>query len=69
MGTPNPIAWTKTYKGAPVFFGTLGHPKDSESEPARLLLVNGICWAQGGETPEGGANAQVQGEYIAAPIH
>ena len=31
FGIPSPVAWTKTYKGARVFFTTLGHPKDFEN--------------------------------------
>jgi type 1 glutamine amidotransferase len=68
LGTPNPVAWTKTYKGAPVFFTTLGHPKDFEAESMRRLLINGIYWALGREIPEGGTDAQVQGEYVAPPV-
>ncbi|MHC4624137.1 MAG: ThuA domain-containing protein, partial [Planctomycetota bacterium] len=45
IGTPNPVAWTKTYKGGRVFFTTLGHPKDFEVDSIRRLLINGIYWA------------------------
>jgi len=69
VGTPNPVAWTKTYKGAPVFFTTLGHPKDFEVESMRRLLINGIYWVLGKEVPEGGANAEIQGEYTGPPTH
>ena len=68
-GTPNPVLWTKTYKGARVFFTTLGHPKDFEVESMRRLLINGIYWALGRANPEGGTNARVQGEYVAPPTH
>jgi type 1 glutamine amidotransferase len=67
-GTPNPIAWTKTYKGARVFYTSLGHPKDFEVESTRRLLINGIYWALGREVPEGGAGAEIQGKYIALPV-
>ncbi len=49
FGTPNPVAWTKTYKGGRVFFTTLGHPEDFENVSMRRLLVNGIYWALGRE--------------------
>jgi type 1 glutamine amidotransferase len=68
-GTPNPVAWTKTYKGARVFFTTLGHPQDFEVESMRRLLINGIYWALGRETPPNGANAQTVETYIAPPTH
>jgi len=69
IGTPNPIAWTKTYKGAKVFYTSLGHPKDFEVESTRRLLINGIYWALGREVPNGGASAEVQGRYIAPSVH
>ncbi len=57
-----PVAWTKTYKGARVFFTTLGHPKDFEEYSVRRLLMNGIYWALGMEVPPGGALAEPKGE-------
>jgi type 1 glutamine amidotransferase len=42
-----PVAWTKTHKGARVFFTTLGHPQDFDVSSFRDLLVNGIRWATG----------------------
>jgi type 1 glutamine amidotransferase len=60
-----PVAWTRQYKGARVFFTTLGHPADFEHESMRRLLVNGILWALGRDIPPGGANAAVQGTYVA----
>ena len=56
FGTPNPVAWTKTYNGARVFYTSLGHPKDFDNDSVRRLLVNGIYWALGMENripPEG----------------
>ena len=41
----NPVAWTKTYKGAKVFFTTLGHPYDFKIDNMRRLLLNGIYWS------------------------
>jgi len=57
-----PVAWTKTYNGARVFFTTLGHPKDFEEYAVRRLLMNGIYWASGKEVPEGGALAEPKGK-------
>jgi len=57
-----PVAWTKTYKGARVFFTTLGHPKDFEEYSVRRLLMNGIYWASGMEVPQGGALAEPKGQ-------
>ena len=57
-----PVAWTKTYKGARVFFTTLGHPKDFEEYSVRRLLMNGIYWALSMEVPQGGALAEPKGE-------
>jgi len=57
-----PVAWTKTYKGARVFFTTLGHPKDFEEYAVRRMLMNGIYWASGMDVPEGGALAEPKGE-------
>jgi len=55
-----PVAWTKTYKGARVFFTTLGHPKDFEDDSVRRLLLNGIYWALDLEVPRGGANVEAR---------
>ncbi|MFC1633686.1 ThuA domain-containing protein [Planctomycetota bacterium] len=56
-----PVAWTKTYKGARVFFTTLGHPKDFEEYAVRRLLMNGIYWALGVEVPHSGTLAEPKG--------
>ena len=40
-----PVAWTHDYKGACVFYTSLGHEKDFEDEAFRRLLVNAIHWA------------------------
>ena len=60
-----PVAWTREYKGARVFFTTLGHPKDFEEESMRRLLINAVLWGLGREIPRGGADARVQGTYVA----
>lgn len=43
----NPVAWTRTHRGARVFHTTLGHPEDFGIPSFRSLLVNGIRWAAG----------------------
>jgi type 1 glutamine amidotransferase len=40
-----PVAWTHDYRGARVFYTSLGHPKDFEDEAFRRLLINAIQWA------------------------
>lgn len=40
-----PVAWTHNYKGARIFYTSLGHPKDFEEVAFRRLLVNAIHWA------------------------
>jgi len=69
FGTKNPVAWTKTYGKARVFFTTLGHPKDFEHEAMRRLLINGIYWGLGWEDqiPLGGTNAEPVDKYVAPP--
>jgi uncharacterized protein len=64
---PQPVAWTKTYNGARVFFTTLGHPDDFRHEGARKLLINGILWALGREIPTGGAASDFVGDYAPPP--
>jgi len=68
VGTPNPVAWTKTYKKSPVFFTTLGHPADFEASSMRRLLVNGIYWALGKDIPEAGTNVDIPGVYTAPEV-
>ncbi len=60
-----PIAWTKTYHGARVFFTTLGHPYDFLNDNMRRLSLNGIYWALSREVdiPAKGVNTQIVGEY------
>jgi nicotinamidase-related amidase/type 1 glutamine amidotransferase len=40
-----PVAWTTTYKGARVFYTTLGNPDDFGQSTFRQLLCNGVFWA------------------------
>lgn len=58
-----PVAWTRRYKEARVFFTTLGHPSDFAHESMRRLLINAVYWALGREVPAGGAKADVVGTY------
>jgi rhodanese-related sulfurtransferase len=44
---PEPVAWTHTYKGARVFYTSLGHPKDFDNPSFRSLLVNAVFWGLG----------------------
>lgn len=48
QGPEEPVAWTNTYRGARVFYTTLGHPDDFNLEPFNQLLLGGIRWALGG---------------------
>jgi type 1 glutamine amidotransferase len=63
-----PVAWTRTYRGARVFFTTLGHPADFEQESMRRLLINAIYWALGTEVPRGGAKASGRETYTAPEV-
>lgn len=40
-----PMAWTHTYKGARIFYTSLGHPKDFDHPAFRAMLVNAVFWA------------------------
>ncbi len=40
-----PVAWTHSFKGTPVFYTSLGHPKDFEIESFNRLLLNAVQWA------------------------
>lgn len=40
-----PVAWTHNYKGARVFYTSLGHSDDFKDSAFRQLLVNAIHWA------------------------
>jgi len=69
-GTPQPVAWTKTYTGpsgntAPVFFTTLGHPRGFLEESLRRVVVQGIMWTLDMEDriPEDGVNVEIVGDY------
>ena len=40
-----PIAWTHKYGTTPVFYTSLGHPKDFALEPFNRLMLNAVQWA------------------------
>ncbi len=69
-----PIAWIKTYQGAPgrtgrVFTTTMGAAVDLESEALRRLLVNAVYWCVGMEQkipPK--ANVDIAGRYSPSPF-
>jgi acetyl esterase/lipase len=42
-----PIAWTRTYKEARIFYTALGHPQDFTEDSFRRLLVNALFWTAG----------------------
>ena len=46
-----PITWTRSYKGARIFYTALGHPQDFTEESFRRLLVNALFWTAG-RTPQ-----------------
>ena len=39
-----PIAWTNMYRGARIFYTTLGHSEDFKMEPFNRLLVGAVRW-------------------------
>jgi len=41
---PEPAAWVREYKGARVFYTSLGGPADFENPSFRQLLVNALFW-------------------------
>lgn len=40
-----PIAWTHSHQGAPVFYTSLGHPAEFGTEAFDRLLLNAVQWA------------------------
>ncbi len=46
-----PITWTRTYKGARIFYTALGHPSDFSQESFRRLLINALFWTAGRDVP------------------
>ncbi len=54
---PEPVAWTHKYKGARVFYSSLGDAKDFASQPFMQMLVRGIHWALERPQPDKPAQA------------
>jgi type 1 glutamine amidotransferase len=46
-----PIAWTRNYQGARIFYTSLGHPQDFTEPSFQQLLVNALYWTAR-RTPE-----------------
>lgn len=42
---PEPAAWVREYKGARIFYTSLGGPTDFENPSFRQLLTNALFWA------------------------
>ena len=63
---PEPVAWTHSYRGARVFYTSLGHPKDFENPAFRRLLVNAIFWTLNRPAPEESARSQKPDAQITA---
>lgn len=40
-----PVAWTHSYQGAPVFYTSLGHPAEFGTESFDRLVLNAVQWA------------------------
>lgn len=49
---PEPIAWTRQYKQAKVFYTSLGHPDHFQEPQFRRMLLNAVQWALGQPMPE-----------------
>ncbi|MHB1037585.1 MAG: ThuA domain-containing protein [Pirellulales bacterium] len=43
-GHTEPVAWTRVYKGARVFYTSLGHQADFAEENFRRLVTNALFW-------------------------
>ncbi|HEX3726589.1 MAG TPA: ThuA domain-containing protein [Pirellulales bacterium] len=39
-----PVAWTRSYKGARIFYTSLGHPQDFQEPSFQNLLINALFW-------------------------
>jgi len=42
---PQPVTWTRTYKGGRVFYTSLGGPQDFENSTFLKMLANALFWA------------------------
>lgn len=46
-GKTEPVAWTRIYKGARIFYTSLGDQGDFKNEHFRRLIANALFWAAG----------------------
>jgi len=46
-----PIAWVREYKGARIFYTSLGHPEDFKNENFQMMLVNALFWTTKRDVP------------------
>jgi type 1 glutamine amidotransferase len=46
-----PVTWTRTYKGARIFYTSLGHPEDFKDPQFVRMLANALFWAAKREPP------------------
>ncbi len=49
---PEPVAWTNQYKQSRIFYTSLGHQDDFQSEPFRRMLINAVFWAMNKSVPK-----------------
>ena len=59
-----PVAWTHSYQGARIFYTSLGHPKDFETEPFKQLVVNAIYWGLNQPVPVAAPVANPKGAGV-----
>jgi type 1 glutamine amidotransferase len=48
---PEPVAWTNSYKGARVFYTSLGHQDDFKNPEFCKMLINAVFWAMDKPVP------------------
>jgi type 1 glutamine amidotransferase len=49
---PEPVAWTNQYKQSRIFYTSLGHEDDFQSESFRRMLINAVFWAMNKSVPK-----------------
>jgi type 1 glutamine amidotransferase len=47
-----PIAWVRDFRGARIFYTSLGHPGDFKEPSFQRLLVNALFWTTKREVPD-----------------
>ncbi|MFA6543651.1 MAG: ThuA domain-containing protein [Limisphaerales bacterium] len=53
---PEPLAWTHSHHRTPVFYTSLGHPKDFETGAFNRLMLNAVTWALAQPVAQPGAS-------------